>query len=251
MPHNCMILGAGRSGTSLTAGLLSEAGYFFGGKLLPATEGNPKGFYEAVEVNALNEEMLRDCIPARPRFWGRYFFYNRPRRAGNDRWLFAPPEGVEPEFKEEYRTRIEAILSKQPYCLKDPRFSYSFPIWQPFLRDTRFLCVFRHPAEVVNSTQKFLQAYKGIAPSDRQLYDNFCAMYRRILDSYSKKGEWLFLSFESLFSPEAHEKLGSFLDAPVKADFASTSLKRSSSERAVPDSAMKVYEELLERVTLR
>jgi hypothetical protein len=45
-PRNCLILGSGRSGTSLAAGILAQAGYFMGDELWPVNIGNPKGQFE-------------------------------------------------------------------------------------------------------------------------------------------------------------------------------------------------------------
>ena len=42
----------------MLAGLFSQAGYFFGDKLYPPREANPKGFFEDEEVNALNERIV-------------------------------------------------------------------------------------------------------------------------------------------------------------------------------------------------
>ena len=44
--RNCLILGSGRSGTSMAAGILARAGYFMGAELWPADIGNPKGYFE-------------------------------------------------------------------------------------------------------------------------------------------------------------------------------------------------------------
>ena len=48
---NCLILGSGRSGTSMIAGILHKAGYFMGDNLYPPRSANPKGFFENWEIN--------------------------------------------------------------------------------------------------------------------------------------------------------------------------------------------------------
>ena len=58
--NNCLILGFGRSGTSLLGGLLHHSGYFSGNHLHPARESNPKGFYEDVVINRINEHILEN-----------------------------------------------------------------------------------------------------------------------------------------------------------------------------------------------
>jgi hypothetical protein len=41
--RDCVILGCGRSGTSLAAGVVARAGYNCGEDLLPADDGGPTG----------------------------------------------------------------------------------------------------------------------------------------------------------------------------------------------------------------
>ena len=57
--NNCLILGAGRSGTSLTALLLERAGYHVYQTAVPPDEGNPFGYFEDTEVLAANEAILK------------------------------------------------------------------------------------------------------------------------------------------------------------------------------------------------
>src|SRR5262249_21790216 len=63
--RNCLILGSGRSGTSMLAGMLRLAGYYMGEHLVPADPSNPKGYFEDDEVNAINEELLSPVTPPR------------------------------------------------------------------------------------------------------------------------------------------------------------------------------------------
>jgi hypothetical protein len=53
--RDCIVLGSGRSGTSMVAGALAKAGYFMGDRLYPARDANPLGFFEAPEINSINE----------------------------------------------------------------------------------------------------------------------------------------------------------------------------------------------------
>ena len=47
---DCIVLGSGRSGTSMVAGCLHGANYFMGDDLMPPTAGNPKGIFESYTV---------------------------------------------------------------------------------------------------------------------------------------------------------------------------------------------------------
>src|ERR1700677_4686273 len=66
--RNCLILGSGRSGTSMAAGILARAGYFMGDELWPTDVGNPKGQFEDREVNQINDELIASVSPKAPPF---------------------------------------------------------------------------------------------------------------------------------------------------------------------------------------
>ena len=61
--HNVIILGSGRSGTSMIAGALTKAGYYIGDNPYPPRKTNPKGFFETREVNHVNEILLAQVSP--------------------------------------------------------------------------------------------------------------------------------------------------------------------------------------------
>ncbi len=63
----CLILGAGRSGTSMVAGSLSQSGYFMGDNQIGSEQGNPKGLFEDEEIDGINAALLSLVVPKRPR----------------------------------------------------------------------------------------------------------------------------------------------------------------------------------------
>ncbi len=65
--HNCLILGSGRSGASMVAGSLSQSGYFMGDNQFGSKQGNPKGLFEDEEIDGINEALLSQVVPKRPR----------------------------------------------------------------------------------------------------------------------------------------------------------------------------------------
>jgi len=56
--NNCIILGSGRSGTSMIAGFLHKDGYFLGDRLYKSRDSSPKGFFERKETKSINEQIL-------------------------------------------------------------------------------------------------------------------------------------------------------------------------------------------------
>ena len=67
---NCLIMGSGRSGTSMIAGMLAKEDYFFGDNLYQARDPNPKGFFEDPEINDINETILSQVTLRRPPLMG-------------------------------------------------------------------------------------------------------------------------------------------------------------------------------------
>src|SRR5215471_14327363 len=114
-PRNCLILGSGRSGTSMLAGSLRSAGYYMGEHLIPADAANPKGYFEDDEINDINEALLAPLTPS------------RSRPACGWRWLAAVPVGTPIPCPPEITERIKAQTDQSPFCFKDPRFCYTLP----------------------------------------------------------------------------------------------------------------------------
>jgi len=57
LPKQIIVLGRGRSGTSLVAGLLDKLGVDMGISR-PATQNNPKGYFEDIEISALLDKYV-------------------------------------------------------------------------------------------------------------------------------------------------------------------------------------------------
>src|SRR5262249_31665720 len=101
-PRNCLILGSGRSGTSLLAGTLRLAGYYMGEHLIPADASNPKGYFEDDEINAINEGLLAQVTPP------------RSRPASGWRWLATVPVGTPIPCPPEIAKRIQTQIGNSP-----------------------------------------------------------------------------------------------------------------------------------------
>src|SRR4051812_23204486 len=83
--RSCIILGSGRSGTSMVAGTLRQCGYYMGPDLLNPGLSNPKGFFESREINELNEDILRPFLPRKHE--GPLKWMNRRRPQPHQLWL--------------------------------------------------------------------------------------------------------------------------------------------------------------------
>jgi hypothetical protein len=245
--HNVIILGSGRSGTSMLAGVLAKAGYFMGDHLYPGRESNPKGFFEDPEINGINEILVAQMVPKRPRLLGKWFFRSRPLEG--QRWLARVPVGTRIPSLPIISERIQKATQREPYCFKDPRFSYTLPVWRPFLKNTVFVCVFRDPARTALSILKECRDAEylhSLSISFRQTLEVWNLMYRHILEVHRHEGAWLFLHYDQILSGEGLERLEVFVDAPVDHSFPDPSLNRSFSDDPVPEGISHAYQQLCE-----
>jgi hypothetical protein len=243
--HNCIVLGCGRSGTSMIAGTLAKCGYFMGENLYPSRASNPKGFFEDAEINRINEAILALVVPKRPPLLGSWLFRDRPLLF--QRWLARVPLGTKIVFTPEIINRIKKIIEMEPFCFKDPRFSYTLPVWRPFLRNTVFICVFRDPASTTLSILKecknaiYLQTLKIDFP---EALDVWTLMYEHILQIHINEGKWLFIHFNQMFDEEHLKRLEYFVESEVDHSFPDATLLRSVSDQRVNNKARKIYDRL-------
>ena len=191
------VLGMSRSGTSLTARILSLIGVYLGeeGELLQgelrqlqnedesvlaaASEANPGGFWEHYELMRLNERVLR-------------------RLGGNWREPPSPEPGwhssgeLAPE-REEARFLLETSFSgHRLWGWKDPRNSLTLPFWQALVPDLRYVVCLRNPLDVGKSLERRdgLSLELGIA-----LWETYL---KRAL-GHTQDGPRIVVSYESYF----------------------------------------------------
>lgn len=137
-----IVLGMHRSGTSLLTNLLHAMGCYTGpaSELLPANEQNPAGFWERIDANLIDMEILRRCGAT----WCEISTFS-PFRCGDD-------------ARGHSTQRIQAVvdnISAHPVSvLKEPRMCLVFDAWRPLLPAP--LCIFmvRRPVEVAASLKR-------------------------------------------------------------------------------------------------
>ena len=248
---NILILGAGRSGTSMVAGTLAKAGYFMGKQLIECRETNPKGFFEDVEVNSINEDILAKTFPRRPQLMPRkmqkLFFRRRPSHG--QRWLAKVSLDAAIVAGPGIDSRIKKLTSIKPYCFKDPRFSYTLPVWRPFLDYTEFVCVFREPSVTVESTLKECNQakyLKSLVITRGDIFDVWVLMYSHILRKHRFKGNWLFLHFDQVLAGNGLARLADFSGVTADTHFPDIKLKRSKRKLENRPDAWHLYVNLCE-----
>jgi hypothetical protein len=242
--RNILILGSGRSGTSMIAGTLARAGYYMGSRLVPPRDSNPKGFFEDHEINDINETVLKHVVPHRPRYIGRILF--RHRLGYMQKWLARVPVGTPIPTPQGIERRIQEAVQHEPYCFKDPRLSYTLPVWRPHLRNTVFICVFRDPASTAMSIvkecrQPYLRRLNMDTDTALEIWQ---LMYRHILEIHCREGKWLFLHFNEALQSSGLDRLEEFTGATVDRTFPDPALRRSVSHQPVPPKVWETYRQL-------
>ena len=187
--HNDLIVVVGmhRSGTSAITRGLATLGCVLGDTLIEAIPGvNDKGFWEDVDVNTFNQQLLQ--------------------QHGSDwyRCALFPPEYFQAASLRKWRQEARGLLARkllqgQPLALKEPRLTVLLPFWQQVFAElglqVGYVHVVRHPMEVAQSLL---------------VRDGFSLSRSLLL--------WWFYNFAALRHTQQHARVvvhyGDFLEAP-------------------------------------
>lgn len=134
-----IVLGMHRSGTSAVTRLINMMGAYLcpENQLMATHQGNPKGFWERLDVVALNDRILAASASA----------WNRPA----DFSLERIDEPTRTAFSQEAQRIVHAMDAHRPWVLKDPRLCLTFPLWRPLLELPVCVHVVRDPVQVARS----------------------------------------------------------------------------------------------------
>ena len=257
---NCLIMGFGRSGTSLMGGILHQAGYYMGEDLYPGRDSNPKGFFENALINGINEKILKNydyalSHPGHPAS-GEPFSPYHPGEG--HRWLaYIPLEVKITEESEDIKEAIRKAVSYNGFAYKDPRFNYTLKIWAPFLNnETLLICVFRDPAITVQSIltecerAEYLSGFHITKDLAEELW---LYSYSHLFQNLKKfsSDQIIFVHYEKLLSGEALPGLSRRLGIRLSDDFASPGLNRTTSGAPVGLKATTIYQKLCNLADVR
>ncbi len=144
--HLILVVGVGRSGTSLFAGILGQLGYHIPQPEIVADETNPRGFGEPRWVVDFHTRLMR-----RKRVT---VFDARPRA-----WEHTAAASAEPEVASELRAWLKGeVDGADVVVVKDPRIGWFLPLWTQAAADVgvppAFVTMLRHPAQILTSAKK-------------------------------------------------------------------------------------------------
>jgi hypothetical protein len=141
-----LVVGSGRSGTSLFSGILQRLGYHVPQPEVPADSTNPRGFAESQWVVDFHTRLLGkvgvQVSDARPVAWAHT----------------ADVALDDSVYDELARWLGKQFRASEHVVVKDPRLSWFLPLWRRCAEEAgvspRFATVLRHPAAVVDSKQR-------------------------------------------------------------------------------------------------
>jgi hypothetical protein len=145
--HLILVVGVGRSGTSLFAGIMGQLGFRIPQPEVVADDTNPKGFGEPKWVVDFHTKIMRrkrvTVFDARP-----------------EAWEHTAAASAEPEVRAELRAwlRGEVDGAEDVVVVKDPRIGWFLPLWNHAAGEagaaTSFVTMLRHPAQILTSAKK-------------------------------------------------------------------------------------------------
>lgn len=252
--RNVVILGAGRSGTSMVAGLFQRTGAFYGFDLIDATPANPYGYYEDRILNTLNDLIVGRVV--RSRLMARLppVFAPRCHRDSRAFWLAAPRRLRPLRLQRELRRLQRVYAARTPFCLKDPRFSVTLPYWRPILpAETGCIAVFRDPDRCVDSQLRDTEeSYRPpLRVSAAWAYRSWHRNYLRIVDELARQGDWFFVHYDQVVDAQAVGALERFVEAPLVTEHVDPGISRASPVRRMKGGPAAASRQLYERLQTR
>lgn len=150
-----LVVGVGRSGTSLLAGILGQLGLHIPQPEVKADETNPRGFGEPRWVVDFHRRLMAErrvtVFDARPAAW------EATRAAAADAAVQAELRG----WLGEQFAQAAAVV------VKDPRSGWFLPLWTRAAADVgasvSFVTMLRHPAEILASARRSYGAWQSDA----------------------------------------------------------------------------------------
>lgn len=234
----------------MVAGALAASGYFAGEDLLRPNRANPKGFFESKTVNRLNHRLIMAMSP--PGRWGKFLTAESRRRELDRSWIVdLPVRRIVPlagrMVAKRMETEMRAVLRREPWCLKDPRFSCTLPAWRPLLKDAVFVVTFRHPARTAESMVRFFAEIHGATVTIDEAVRGWASAYRHVLAHAESGGEWVFVHYDQFVDGSGADRLEQALGCRIDRSFASAELSRSANGDDARGETKDLYAELCRR----
>lgn len=202
-----LVVGVGRSGTSLLGGILGALGFHLPQPEVEADDTNPRGFSEPRWVVDFHSRLLKarrmTVNDSRPGAWQK---------------TFAAAEQA--QLRAELREWLSGELAQgEAVVVKDPRTVWFLPLWERCAADlgvpASYVTMLRHPAEVLRSAVKSYGTWQTEA-SRAAAWLNVALETERV----TRDGRRAFIRYDDLVADWRREveRVGPLLDLPLVTD---------------------------------
>jgi hypothetical protein len=208
-----LVVGSGRSGTSLFTGIMHRLGFHVPQPEVTADTTNPRGFAEPKWVVDFHDSLLRragvQVSDARPSAWA-----DTARVAIDDHVRRRLREWLAHEFDQ-----ADNVI------IKDPRLSWFLPLWSQCAEDLaaapKFATVLRHPAAVISSKQRSYGNWQGDVERTAGWLNNVLFTERA-----TRIGSRVFVRYQDLLEDwtDVTARVGDVLDLAVVRDAPAASI---------------------------
>ena len=198
-----LVVGVGRSGTSLLAGILGQLGFHIPQPEVKADDTNPRGFGEPQWVVGFHRPLLRKARVTV--FDSRPVAFERTREAGADATAHA-------HLREWLSEQLELA---DDVVVKDPRIGWFLPLWQASADElaarTSYVTMLRHPAEILLSAKRSYGEWQTDASRAASWVNEMLEIERA-----TRGANRVFVRYEALMADWAGElrRAGEVLDLP-------------------------------------
>jgi hypothetical protein len=204
MKRLVLVVGVGRSGTSLLTGILGQLGFHVPRPEVEADDTNPRGFSEPRWAVDFHTKLLQS----------RRVTVNDSRPAGFEKTAAAADDAA---VEAELRAWLEDQLREaDAVVVKDPRTGWFLPLWTRCATELgtepRFVTMLRHPAEIIASARKSYGTWQPPA-SRAAAWINMTLETERA----TRGSRRAFVRYEDLMDDWRREtaRVGTLLDVPA------------------------------------
>jgi hypothetical protein len=201
-----LVVGVGRSGTSLMAGMLGQMGFHLPQPEVRADDTNPRGFGEPRWVVDFHHKLMRrrrvTVNDSRPSAWAKTY-----------------EAGARAPVRDELRTWLRGELGHgADVVVKDPRTVWFLPLWTDIAGElgagTATITMLRHPAEVIASAKRSYGDWQSDA-SRASAWLNVILETERV----TRDGARAFVGYEALLAdwPAEMRRTGALIGSSVLA----------------------------------
>jgi hypothetical protein len=150
-----LVVGIGRSGTSLFAGILGQLGFHVPQPEVKVDDTNPRGFSEPRWVVDFHTRLMRERRVT--------VFDSRPAA-----WESTAEAAGDPKAFEDLRSWLEVqFVGVDNVVVKDPRIGWFLPLWRRCADalglEISYATMLRHPAEVTRSARQWYGTWQADA----------------------------------------------------------------------------------------